>query len=124
MVAAVELPTAIQPTRSLSDNVRLLLQGRLARELDAAETARLQEALREALSVLQAGNDASLQRILAADLATALYSPGAAQLWACAVEAAESETGSVAAYCAEVTNAAGTIAGALFASALGRDISP
>ena len=55
-------------------------------------------------------------------MATAMYSPGAAQLWACAVEAAESETSNVAAYCAEVTNASSTVAGALFASALG--ISP
>ena len=71
------------------------------------------------MSVLQAGGETVRQRILAADMATAVYSPGAAQLWACAIEAAESEISSVAAYCAAVTDAASTIAGALFASALG-----
>ena len=84
---------------------------------------RLNEALATALSVLQSGDEAAQRRLLATDMATALLTPAAAQLWAVVVEAAvEGDVPNAAAFGAAVEAGASTIAGVLFASAFGNDM--
>ena len=55
-------------------------------------------------------------------MATALLSPGAAQLWAVVVEAAEGSVASPAAFGQALVAIASTIAGALFANAVANDV--
>ena len=122
MAVAVPIPEAIEPTLTLSANTRRLLEARLSRRLLEAEAQRLDEALGEALSVLQAGGAEARQQLLTSlDMATALLEPGAAMLWACVTETAttEASASSVAAFTAALEGAASTVAGALFASAFG-----
>ena len=100
----------------------MLLQARLSRRLSAAEVQQLDEALATALSVLQSGDRAAQQRLLATDMATALLTPAAAQLWAVIVEVAvEGSVSDAAMFGAAVVSGASTIAGVLFASAFGND---
>ena len=118
MAVAVPVPAEIDANATLGRNAHeRLLRARLSRLLSPAEDARVDEALAEALSVLQAGGDGEIRRLLAVPIGGALLHPGAAQLWACAVDAAEVAS-SVAIFCSTVNNTASTIAGALFASAL------
>ncbi|MDC0526074.1 hypothetical protein OAO87_03650 [bacterium] len=116
---AVLIPTTEEATLSVSANVRRLLEARLSRRLTALESAELDEVLRESLSLLQAGGDEVQRQILAADLGSALLVPGAAHLWGCAVEAAEGDVRSVAAFAEALRNTASEVASALFATALG-----
>lgn len=120
-VAAVPIPDAIEPMLTLSANARRLLEARLMRPLVDSEALRLEEALGEALSVLQAGGaDARQQLLSSTDLATALLNPGASMLWACVTEAAtEGDASSAVAFGTTLVAAASTIAGALFASTFG-----
>ena len=105
-----------------SANAQMLLQARLSRRLSAAEVQQLDEALATALSVLQSGDRAAQQRLLATDMATALLTPAAAQLWAVIVEVAvEGSVSDAAMFGAAVVSGASTIAGVLFASAFGND---
>jgi hypothetical protein len=60
---------AIEPTLTLSANARRLLASRLSLPPSASEVQRLDEALAEALSVLQAGRDGARQQLLTADSA-------------------------------------------------------
>ena len=117
MAVAVPVPSEIDASATLGHNVKRLLEARLSRLLSPAEGARVDEALTEALSVLQAGGDGEIRRLLAVPIGGALLHPGAAQLWVCAVDAAEVAS-SVAMFYSTVNNTASTIAGALFASAL------
>ena len=117
MAVAVPVPSEIDASATLGHNAKRLLEARLSRLLSPAEGARVDEALTEALSVLQAGGDGEIRRLLAVPIGGALLHPGAAQLWACAVDAAEVAS-SVAMFYSTVNNTASTIAGALFASAL------
>ena len=118
---AVPIPDAVEPMRTLSANARMLLEARLSRRLGDAEAQRLDAALGEALSVLQAGGDDARQQLLASTtMATALLNPGAAMLWACVIETVtEGDASSAAAFATSVVAAASSIAGALFASAFG-----
>ena len=118
---AVTIPDAIEPMLTLSANTRRVVEARLARRLVAAEAQRLDEALGEALSVLQAGGDDARQQLLTTTtMATALLDPGASMLWACVTETAtEGGVASAAAFATALTAAASTIAGALFASTFG-----
>ena len=115
---AVPILEAIQSNSTLVVNVRQLVEGRLAQELTADEAGRLEAALQNALSVLQA-DGAERQRILSGTIAAALLSPGGAMLWAVVVETAESEVSDIDAFCAAVLDTVSTIAGAVFASAMG-----
>ena len=119
-VAAVLIPDQIEPTLSLSVNVRRLLEARLSQRIAVSEAQRLDEALGEALSVLQAGGNDARRRLLTTDMATAMLSPGASMLWACVTDAAfEGDVSSVEAFGTTLVTAASTIAGAQFASAIG-----
>ena len=104
---------------SLGANVQWLLESRLSRPLTSAENTRLGDTLAEALSVLQSGGDDARRQVLAAPMRRALLSPGAAQVWASAVEAAEGDVQTVSAFCTLLSNSASTIAGVVFATALG-----
>ena len=117
LAVAVEIPSAVDVTVSLTINVRRLLEGRLARLLTVQETAQLEDAMAEALSVLQAGGDETRRQVLAASMAEALMSPGAAQVWASAVEAADASVASPSAFFRALLSSTGAIAGVLFASA-------
>ena len=59
---------------------------------------------------------------LSTDMATALLSPGAAQLWAVVEEAAEGSVALPAAFGQALVAIASTIAGALFANAVANDV--
>ena len=71
------------------------------------------------LSVLQAGSSDARQQLLAANATVALASPGAAQLWACCLEACEGEVASVEALATAITAGCAAVAGLLLANALG-----
>lgn len=73
----------------------------------------------EGLSILQAGGADARRQLLAGGMLTALAHPGAAQLWASALEAAEGEVQSVETLCIAVTEGCSAIAAVLFTSALG-----
>jgi hypothetical protein len=99
--------------------VERLAELRLRRGLEPAERAALGAALEEGLSILQAGNTEARRALLADCILAALAHSGAAQLWASALEAAEGELESVEALATAITSGCASIAGVLFASALG-----
>ena len=118
---AVPIPDAIEPTLTLSANARRLVEARLSRRLVDLEAQRLEEALAEALSVLQVGGDDARRRLLSTtEMATALLDPGASMLWACVTETAtQGSVSSAATFGTALVATASTMAGALFASAFG-----
>ena len=117
---AVPIRDAIQPTLTLSDNARTLLEARLGRRLSASEGQRVEEALAEALSVLQAGGAEARRRLLSTSMATAMLNPGVAMTWGCVVETiSDGDASSIGAFSSALVATASTIAGALFASAFG-----
>ena len=116
--AAVE-PFAIDATLSLSMNAHRLIAASLRRPLRPDEAAAMDEALDEALSVLQAGDAAARRQLLATNALAALTTPSAAFLWASCVEATEGTVASVAALQASVVKTCSEIAAVLFASAMG-----
>ena len=77
----------------------------------------LDDALAEAMSVLQAGGDDARKQALATSMAQALLSPAAAQVWASAVEAADAPIASPSAFFRALLGSVSAIAGVLFASA-------
>ena len=115
---AVQIPDAIDPSRTLSSHVRWLVEARLLRLLTASESEALELALADALSLLQAGGDGYRQQLLNATMGVALLNAGAAALWACCVEALEQlDSGrSVAAFATSLLDTASNMAGAMFAS--------
>ena len=120
VVAAVPVVLeAVDHGASTSANARRLLEGRIGRRLSASEAARLDDALLEALSVLQTGGADARHRLGAQPMGGALVMPGVAQLWASTVEAAEGEVESVAAFAQAIVDHASAVAGVLFASAFG-----
>ena len=114
-----ETPFVLDASVSLSANLDILVAKRLNRALQAGESAALRQALDEGLSVLQAGGSDARQQLLAADATVALASPGAAQLWACCLEACEGEVASVEALATAITAGCAAVAGVLFANAIG-----
>jgi hypothetical protein len=118
-LAAVPPPFAIDPNASLAASVRRLVEARLRRPLQPAEGDRLGAAIDEGLSVLQAGGAEARQRLLATPMLAALVTPGAAQLWASALEATEGDVTSAAAVASALINACSAIAAVLFAAAIG-----
>ena len=106
-------------TASLAANVERLAGRRLRRALEPAERAAIGAALEEGLSILQAGDAEARRALLSSCILGALVHPGAAQLWASALEAAEGELESVEALAAAITSDCASIAGVLFASGLG-----
>ena len=116
---AVQIPDAIDPSRTLSSHVRWLVEARLLRLLSASESGTLELALADALSLLQAGGDDYRRQLLNANLGAALLNAGAAALWACSVEASEqlSSGRSVSAFATSLLDTASNVAGAMFASA-------
>lgn len=59
------------------------------------------------------------KQLIAANATVALASPGAAQLWACCLEACEGEVASVEALATAITAGCAAVAGLLLANALG-----
>ena len=92
---------------------------RLGRPMTQPETAALDAALVEALGVLRVGTDADHRAALQLVALTALSTPAGAHLWACLLDEAEHTFHSVAAYAAAVVSAAGAVASAQLAAALG-----
>ena len=115
---AVE-PFAIDATLSLSLNARRLITASLRRPLQPDEAIAMDEALDEALSVLQAGDAAARRQLLDTNALAALTTPSAGFLWASCVEATEGAVASVAALAAAVVKMCSEIAAVLFASAMG-----
>jgi hypothetical protein len=114
-----ETPFIVDAGVSLSANLDILVAKRLNRALQAGERAALRQALDEGLSVLQAGGSDARQQLLAASATVALASPGAAQLWACCLEACEGEVASVEALATAITAGCAAVAGLLLANAIG-----
>ena len=112
-------PFALDADASLAANVERLAGRRLRRALEPAERAAIGAALEEGLSILQAGDAEARRALLSSCILGALVHPGAAQLWASALEAAEGELESVEALAAAITSDCASIAGVLFASGLG-----
>ena len=91
---------------------------RLSRRLSSAEATVVGEQLEEALSLLKSGGRASHRVLLDQPLLTALATPGAALLWAAALETlAEGGTESIQSLLANVVEAAGVISAAVFSNA-------
>ena len=111
--------SVLDPALSLGANLERLVATRLRRGLEEEERTALRDALDEGLSVLQAGGAEVRQQLLTAQSTVALASPGAAQLWACCLEASEGEVASVASLSAAISAACSAIAGVLFAASLG-----
>ena len=116
---AQQPPFALDAAASLVANVERLAGRRLRRALEPAERAAIGAALEEGLSILQAGDAEARRALLSSCILGALVHPGAAQLWASALEAAEGELESVEALAAAITSDCASIAGVLFASGLG-----
>jgi len=117
--AAGAPPFAIDAATSLGANLQRLLAHRLRRSLTPPEAAAVPIAASEGLSILQAGDAQARERLLATPMGTALSTPGAAQLWASAVEAVtESQVDSVEALLAAVVSSCSNVAGAVFAAAI------
>ena len=109
---------ALDSRISLQGNVELLLATHLSRRLSSAEATVVGEQLEEALSLLKSGGRASHRALLDQPLLTALATPGAALLWAAALETlAEGGTESVRALMASVVEAAGVLSAAVFSNA-------
>ena len=93
---------------------------RLRRSLQPEEQLALDGALETGLSVLYAESAEVRRQLLAASAVVALSNAGAAQLWACSLEACgDGEVASVAALAVEINAHCGTISSALLAAALG-----
>ena len=117
--AASAPPFAIDAAASFGANLQRLLAHRLRRSLTPPEAAAVPIAASEGLSILQAGDAQARERLLATPMGTALSTPGAAQLWASAVEAVtESQVDSVEALLAAVVSSCSNVAGAVFAAAI------
>ena len=113
-------PFVLDATASLGANLRRLVAMRMRRStLQPEEQLALDDALETGLSVLSAETAEAQRQLLAATAIVALSNVGAAQLWACSLEACgDGEVESVAALAAEITAHCGTIASALLAAAL------
>lgn len=112
-------PFVLDATESLGANLRRLVAMRLRRALQPAELTALDGALETGLSVLNAETAEARRQLLAASATVALSNAGAAQLWACTLEACGDEVASVAALAAEITAHCATISSALLGAALG-----
>ena len=108
------LPFVIDGTQTLAANVARLITMRLARPLLQSEIATISSSLDEGLSVLQAGDAATRQQLLGSNVLTALANPGAAQLWSCWLEAAESGVMSVDALATAAEAGCSSVAAVLF----------
>ena len=110
-------PFAVDASASLGANVQRLIASSLHRQLDPAEAAAIDAALEEALSLLQAGGAAQRRALVATNVLVALTTAAAAQLWACAVDAAESAATSPDAFANAVIDGCSVIAAVLFTTA-------
>ena len=110
-------PFALDASASLGANVQRLVASSLNRQLDLTEAAALDAALEEALSLLQAGGAAQRRALVATNVLVALTTAAAAQLWACAVDAAESAATSTDAFANAVIDGCSAVAAVLFTTA-------
>ena len=123
--APVELPVvlatpfAVDASASLGTNVQRLISSSLNRQLDATEAAAIDAAIEEALSLLQAGGADQRRALVATNVLVALTSAPAAQLWACAVDAAENAATSTDAFASAMIDGCSAVAAVLFTTALG-----
>ena len=112
-------PFLLDASASLGANLQRHVAMRMRRSLQPEEQSELDGALETGLSVLSAETAEARRQLLAATAIVALSNVGAAQLWACSLEACgDGEVESVAALAAEITAHCGTIASALLAAAL------
>ena len=113
-------PFLLDASASLGANLGRHVAMRMRRSLQPEEQSELDGALETGLSVLSAETAEARRQLLAATAIVALSNAGAAQLWACALEACgDVEVESVAALAAEITTQCGTISAALLSAALG-----
>ena len=110
-------PFAVDASASLGANVHRLVASSMRRQLDPTEAAALDAALDEALSLLQAGGGAQRRALVATNVLAALANAAAAQLWACAVDAAESAATSAEAFGSAVIDGCSAVAVVLFTTA-------
>ena len=111
-------PFAIDASLSLLGNIRALLGSRIGRPLTPPELGNLEAALEQALSILQAGGAAAQRQLLATGVLAALIDPGAAQLWASTLEAAESGTADVGTIAQAIVDSCSAVSSALFSAVL------
>ena len=111
-------PFSIDASQSLLANIRALLGSRLGRPLTPPELASLESALEQALGILQAGGAAAQRQLLATGILAAMLDPGAAQLWASTLEAAESGSTDVAAIAQAIVDSCSAVSAALFSAVL------
>ena len=110
-------PFAVDASASLGANVQRLIASSMHRQLDPAEATAIDAALEEALSLLQAGGAAQRRALVATNVLIALTTAAAAQLWACAVDAAESAATSAEAFGSAVIDGCSALAVVLFTTA-------
>ena len=114
-------PFALDATLSIGANLeRLLVVHWLRRALQPEEQAALSDALEQGLTVFHAGSAETRQQLLAASVVVALANAGAAQLWACCLEAYDaSEVEDVATLVAAIGAKCDTVSSALLGADLG-----
>ena len=113
-------PFLLDASASLGANLGRHVAMRMRRSLQPEEQSELDGALETGLSVLSAETAEARRQLLAATAIVALSNVGAAQLWACALEACgDVDVESVAALAAQITTHCGTISAALLSAALG-----
>ena len=112
-------PPVLDVSMSLQSNAHRLVQARLGRPMTQPEIQALDAGLVEALGVLRVATDQEHRAALQSIALTELSTPAGAQLWACLLEEASRGVQSVAEYASSVVAAAGAVASAQFASALG-----
>jgi hypothetical protein len=117
VTVAVEIPSAAEASASFGANVRRLAEARLMYWLSAGEAAQLNEALMDALMVFQTSRQEAKQ-LVETSFAAALLHPGAAQVWACVVEALDAEAITLAMFVSAVVDSAYAVASATFARAV------
>ena len=86
--------------------------------LSVGEAAQLNEALVDALMVFQTSREEA-KLLVETSFAAALLHPGAAQVWACVVEALDAETTALSPLLTSVVESAHAVASATFARAFG-----
>ena len=109
----------MDPSLSLATNIGRLVAASLRRQLLPTESATIDDALDTASGVLQEGDAATRRALLQSNALTALTNPGAAFLWASAVEQSEGGVESVDAFATGVIASCSDVASVLFASAMG-----
>jgi len=110
-------PFVIVPSMSLAANFLRLAQRQLT--LSPADRDALTAAMKEGLSVLQAGGAEARRQLLETPILRALATASAAQLWACCLETTERDVSSVAALARELVDCCSSVSAVMFTMAIG-----